>query len=219
MALFNDDSVLVRTSEGELAARQPRRVASNRARAALLLLDGQLSVGEMKRRFGETLAVDDALMELLRDGLAVDRDDVITDADDDLPVMNRQAGMEEPPTEMPVDPNLSIPPGFVIAGMPRSAASPESERDYRPSQPASVVSEPAEGELDVDASIDAAYASKSRPRPPPAAPVRPREPSVWPLLLDRARFHLTRGARGAMASAWGLTSWAARAWQPGAAVD
>ena len=57
MALFTESSVLVRTEEGESAARQPRRVASNRARAALLLLDGQLSVGEMKRRFGESLEV------------------------------------------------------------------------------------------------------------------------------------------------------------------
>ena len=116
MALFTNESVLVRTEEGEAAARQPRRVASNRARAALLLLDGQLSVGEMKRRFGESLEVEEALMELLRDGLAVDRDDAVTDLEEEIEIEDRLVPQEEPPTEPPPDPEVSIPPGFSLAG-------------------------------------------------------------------------------------------------------
>lgn len=205
MALFTEESVLVRTSEGEAAARQPRRVASNRARAALLLLDGQLSVGEMKRRFGDSLEVEDALMELLRDGLAVDRDDAVTDAEDELPVHDDVLQPEEPPTEMPPDPVLSIPPGFVVAGRPapattRPAPAEEPETELPPDR---LLEDPSriDPAADIDESITAAYADEPpRKKPKRDKKVRKRdhEPSLLVVLADRLRFHLTNAARGAV---------------------
>ena len=204
MALFTDTSVLIRTDEGESAARQPRRVASNRARAALLLLDGQLSVGEMKRRFGETLEVEDALMELLRDGLAVDRDDAVTDADEDLPVVDEVIRPEDPPTEMPADPELSLPPGFVVTKskrpdeqttQPPPTETPEAEQAEDVDLPpeVEVKIERIEPEGDIDASISAAYGGDSHVRNTHAdAP----EPSLLTLGLDRMRYYLTHAARG-----------------------
>ncbi len=201
MALFTDDSVLVRTDEGEAAARQPRRVASNRARAALLLLDGQLAVGEMKRRFGESLEVEDALMELLRDGLAVDRDDAVTDLEEELPAVEEMVQPDEPPTEMPADPHVSLPPGFVLANRPTPARPPDTElpEDVAPADlpPERYSSKDGrlEPELDIDEAITAAYADAST-----EGLVREvKEPPRLTLLLDRLRFHVTRMFRGAVA--------------------
>jgi len=200
MALFTDGSVLVRTEEGEAAARQPRRVASNRARAALLLLDGELSVGEMKRRFGESLEVEDALMELLRDGLAVDRDDAVTDPEEELPAVDEIVPPDGPPTEMPADPELSLPPGFVVAGRPPAQPAEPAVDDMAPIElPPDRLTETGERiepEVDIDASISAAYAD-DKPRKKPSR--RAGEPSFLTLFLDRLRFYLTRLFRGAVA--------------------
>ncbi|MCB1955128.1 MAG: hypothetical protein KDG55_05600 [Rhodocyclaceae bacterium] len=201
MALFTEESVLVRTDEGEAAARQPRRVASNRARAALLLLDGQLTVGEMKRRFGESLEVEDALMELLRDGLAVDRDDAVTDLEEEMPVVEDMIKPDEPPTEMPADPHVSLPPGFVLAGRqnPPKPADTELPDDVAPADLPPERYVPGDGrtepDVDIDAAITAAYADAST-----EGLVREvKDPPRVTLLLDRLRFHLTRMARGATA--------------------
>ncbi|MCB1886549.1 MAG: hypothetical protein KDH20_02975 [Rhodocyclaceae bacterium] len=201
MALFTDDSVLVRTDEGEAAARQPRRVASNRARAALLLLDGQLAVGEMKRRFGESLEVEDALMELLRDGLAVDRDDAVTDLEEEMPAVEAMVAKDEPPTELPADPHVSLPPGFVLANRPAPTRPPDTELpdDVAPADlpPERFSSKDGrlEPELDIDEAITAAYADAHT-----EGLVREvKEPPKLTLLLDRLRFHLTRMFRGAIA--------------------
>jgi len=200
MALFTEGSVLVRTEEGEAAARQPRRVASNRARAALLLLDGELSVGEMKRRFGESLEVEDALMELLRDGLAVDRDDAVTDPEEDLPVVDEMIPPDGPPTEMPPDPELSLPPGFVVAGRqpaaPKGPVADDMVPIELPPDRLTETGERIEPEVDIDASISAAYADE---KPKKKASRRAGEPSFMTLFLDRLRFYLTRLFRGAVA--------------------
>lgn len=50
-------------------ARSPRQIASYASRATLLLLDGQINVGELLRRFGETLPIEEALAELEHEGL------------------------------------------------------------------------------------------------------------------------------------------------------
>ena len=204
MALFTNESVLVRTEEGEAAARQPRRVASNRARAALLLLDGQLSVGEMKRRFGESLEVEDALMELLRDGLAVDRDDAVTDLEEEIEIEDRLEPKEEPPTEPPPDPEVSIPPGFSLAGRTpsRSPMVPEVD-DMAPVElpPDRLTEGRLEPDLDVDASISAAYADKrsgKKTKSKQRSQRGPDEPSMLVLFMDRLRFHLMQLFRGAV---------------------
>ncbi len=191
----------MRTEEGEAAARQPRRVASNRARAALLLLDGELSVGEMRRRFGESLEVEDALMELLRDGLAVDRDDAVTDPEEDLPVVDEMIPPDGPPTEMPPDPELSLPPGFVVAGRQPAPAGEAAADDMAPIElPPDRLTETGERiepEVDIDASISAAYADK-KPKKSKASR-KADEPSFMTLFVDRLRFYLTRLFRGAVA--------------------
>ncbi|QID17747.1 hypothetical protein G3580_08870 [Nitrogeniibacter mangrovi] len=66
--MIEEESVYVRTEEGESRARQPRSIASHELRAMLLLVDGRLSVRELKRRFGASLAIDTATEELLRLG-------------------------------------------------------------------------------------------------------------------------------------------------------
>ncbi|MCB1906341.1 MAG: hypothetical protein KDH15_03140 [Rhodocyclaceae bacterium] len=205
MALFTNDSVLVRTDEGEAAARQPRRVASNRARAALLLLDGQLSVGEMKRRFGESLDVEDALMELLRDGLAVDRDDAVSDLEEEIEIEDRLEPQQEPPTEPPPDPEVSIPPGFSLAGRtPTETPMDPVIDDMAPIElpPDRLTEGRLEPELDVDASISAAYAddrpTKKKKAPKPVKERDPDEPPLLVLLLDRLRFQLARLFHGAV---------------------
>ena len=205
MALFTNESVLVRTEEGEAAARQPRRVASNRARAALLLLDGQLSVGEMKRRFGESLEVEEALMELLRDGLAVDRDDAVTDLEEEIELEDRLEPKEEPPTEPPPDPEVSIPPGFSLAGRTpsRSPMEPETD-DMAPVElpPDRLTEGRMEPDLDVDASISAAYADKRPGKKKKKGKQRARrsadEPSMLVLFVDRVRYYLLHLFRGAV---------------------
>ncbi|MCB1915961.1 MAG: AsmA family protein [Rhodocyclaceae bacterium] len=203
MALFTNESVLVRTEEGEAAARQPRRVASNRARAALLLLDGQLSVGEMKRRFGESLEVEEALMELLRDGLAVDRDDAVTDLEEEIEIEDRLVPQEEPPTEPPPDPEVSIPPGFSLAGRtPTEAPMGPVVDDMAPIElPPDRLTEGRLGsDQDVDASIGAAYGeNRSGKKRKKREATRRRDadgPSTLVLLLDRLRFQLLRLFRG-----------------------
>jgi hypothetical protein len=67
---MNPELVYCRTAEGERLARVPRQIASYAQRATLLLLDGQISVGELVRRFGETLPIEEALEQLERNGLA-----------------------------------------------------------------------------------------------------------------------------------------------------
>jgi hypothetical protein len=66
---MNPDLVYCRTPEGERLARSPRQIASYANRATLLLLDGQINVGELLRRFGETLPIEDSLDQLEREGL------------------------------------------------------------------------------------------------------------------------------------------------------
>lgn len=66
---MNPDLVYVRTPEGERLARTPRQIASYAQRATLLLVDGHLNVGELLRRFGETLPIEEVLETLERDGL------------------------------------------------------------------------------------------------------------------------------------------------------
>ena len=61
-----EETVYSRTEEGEARARQPRSINSHELRATLLLIDGRLSVRELKRRFGTSLAIDTAISELLR---------------------------------------------------------------------------------------------------------------------------------------------------------
>lgn len=50
-------------------ARSPRQIASYSNRATLLLLDGQINVRELLRRFGETLPIEEALVQLEQEGL------------------------------------------------------------------------------------------------------------------------------------------------------
>lgn len=66
---MNPELVYCRTPEGERLARSPRQIASYANRATLLLLDGQISVGELLRRFGETLPIEEALGQLERECL------------------------------------------------------------------------------------------------------------------------------------------------------
>lgn len=63
------DTVFSRTIEGEARARQPRSISSLELRATLLLVDGKLSVQELKQRFGASLEIEAAIDELHRQGL------------------------------------------------------------------------------------------------------------------------------------------------------
>ena len=63
------DTVFSRTTEGETRARQPRSIASLELRATLLLVDGKLSVRELKQRFGASLEIEANINELHRQGL------------------------------------------------------------------------------------------------------------------------------------------------------
>ena len=65
---MNPDLVYVRTPEGERLARLPRQIPSGQ-RATLLLVDGNITVGELRHRFGATLSIDTALEQLERGGL------------------------------------------------------------------------------------------------------------------------------------------------------
>ncbi|MEZ5609606.1 MAG: hypothetical protein R3E45_04035 [Rhodocyclaceae bacterium] len=64
-----EDTVYVKTELGDARAKQPRSISSHELRATLLLIDGRITVREMKRRFGSSLAIDPAVSELLREGL------------------------------------------------------------------------------------------------------------------------------------------------------
>src|SRR5574337_1514554 len=66
---MNPELVFARTAEGERLARSPRQIGSYGHRATLLLVDGQITVGELQRRFGATLPIETVLGELERDGL------------------------------------------------------------------------------------------------------------------------------------------------------
>ena len=66
---MNPELVFARTPEGERLARSPRQIGSYGHRATLLLVDGQITVGELRRRFGETLPIETVLRELEHDGL------------------------------------------------------------------------------------------------------------------------------------------------------
>ncbi|MBL8446631.1 MAG: hypothetical protein JNJ44_04370 [Zoogloeaceae bacterium] len=67
--MMDPEQIYCRTPEGERLARTPRQIASYSQRATLLLVDGQISVGELIRRFGETLPMAEALAELKEAGL------------------------------------------------------------------------------------------------------------------------------------------------------
>ncbi len=69
LEMMDPELIYCRTPEGERLARAPRQIASYSQRATLLLIDGQISVGELSRRFGETLPIDEALDELEAAGL------------------------------------------------------------------------------------------------------------------------------------------------------
>ncbi|MBT0961369.1 AsmA-like C-terminal region-containing protein [Denitromonas iodatirespirans] len=70
-----EDTVYVKTALGDARAKQPRSISSHELRATLLLIDGRITVREMKRRFGTSLAIDPAISELLREGLIQARED------------------------------------------------------------------------------------------------------------------------------------------------
>lgn len=71
--MIEEEIVYVRTDEGEAKAKQPRSISSHELRAMLLLIDGRLSVRELRRRFGKSLAIDKSIAELTRLGW-VERD-------------------------------------------------------------------------------------------------------------------------------------------------
>lgn len=71
--MIEEEIVYVRTDEGEAKAKQPRSISSHELRAMLLLIDGRLSVRELRRRFGKSLAIDKSIAELTKLGW-VERD-------------------------------------------------------------------------------------------------------------------------------------------------
>ena len=80
--MINEETVYTRTETGETRARQPRSITSHELRAMLLLIDGRLSVRELKRRFGASLAIDSAIAELIKLGwIEPERDRGVTEAD------------------------------------------------------------------------------------------------------------------------------------------
>lgn len=180
MIELRDELVLVRTEAGDSAARRPRRIASSRARAALLLLDGVLTIGELKRRFGDSLDVEAAMGELIADGLVADRD---ATAPAGTPIESRpesslateSGAVDEgngPPTELPTAGAGSAPDGNAVAGDTRI------EPSLRP---------------------DTVFPDEDLP--PPTESGTPRledlgEPSRVVLAVDRARYHLVRAMRG-----------------------
>ena len=180
MIELRDELVLVRTEAGDNAARRPRRIASSRARAALLLLDGVLTIGELKRRFGESLDVEAAMGELIAQGLVADRDASGGVMQDPVPqsvavgeIANSAVDDDSgPPTVLPLASSDVVDP----SGLP-----------------------PDDGRIEPSLGKNSVFPDEDLPPPTESGTPKPeewREPSRVVLAADRARYHLVRTVRG-----------------------
>lgn len=180
MSELRDDLVLVRTEAGDSAARRPRRIASSRARAALLLLDGVLTIGELKRRFGDSLEVEAAMEELLAEGLVADRDESPSGADAATSIDARSDSLvQTAATEEGNGPPTELPTGKARSG---SGEGPASDLRIEPSLRTNTV-----------------FPDDDLPPPTESGtprPEEPKEPSRAVLAADRARYHFVRTMRG-----------------------
>lgn len=139
-------------------ARTPRQIASYANRATLLLLDGQINVGELLRRFGETLPIEDVLLQLEQEGLIHPKaspdegaqEPESEDFNDASPVFDQDTPPTEPTTKAgpvmtaPGEPLLELDEAPPRAPLPAprkeptlvgASAAPESKSEPLPPKP------------------------------------------------------------------------------------
>ena len=111
-------SVFVKTKEGEDAVRQRTRLVQRNLRNILIMVDGQATLADLAKRFGDENATRTALTDLVNSGLiremeqGIPADDEAADQTDELPVLTAQ--VEPEPIETPSRPPAhSIPPPVI----------------------------------------------------------------------------------------------------------
>jgi hypothetical protein len=111
-------SVFVKTKEGEDAVRQRTRLVQRNLRNILIMVDGQATLADLAKRFGDENATRTALADLVNSGLiremeqGIPADDEAADQTDELPVLTAQ--VEPEPIETPSRPPAhSIPPPVI----------------------------------------------------------------------------------------------------------
>lgn len=123
---MNPELVYCRTPEGERLARAPRQIASYAHRATLLLVDGHIDVGELQRRFGESLPIEETLTQLQSDGLIHPKEEPWPPAAEP-PATAEPEGLPPFAQDPLFDPAVEIVPDQ----WSRQEPSPESEPDRR----------------------------------------------------------------------------------------
>ncbi|WP_230971570.1 AsmA family protein [Nitrogeniibacter aestuarii] len=118
--MIEEEVVYVRTEEGEAKAKQPRSISSHELRAMLLLIDGRLSVRELRRRFGKSLAIDKSIAELTRLGW------VVRDAEHDAAELDLVARKEAPEDEADA---IEESPDTALAEVSREAQARAAHRN------------------------------------------------------------------------------------------
>lgn len=139
-------TVFVKTKEGEEAMRQRTRLVQRNLRSILIMVDGQTTVAELSKRFGDKNAAEAALAELLAGGFIAEQLDqldftkaqppeVKKEPAEDVPELTSQIALppaQDPPSAPPPAAEPPLPP--VIEEIELTA--PEYESLPPPARPA-----------------------------------------------------------------------------------
>lgn len=139
-------TVFVKTKEGEEAMRQRTRLVQRNLRSILIMVDGQTTVAELSRRFGDKNAAEAALAELLAGGFIAEQLDqldftkaqspeVRNEPTEDIPELTSRIApppAQDPPPAPPPAAEPPLPP--VIEEIELTA--PEYESLPPPARPA-----------------------------------------------------------------------------------
>lgn len=168
---MDKNTVFVKTKEGEEAVRQRTRLVQRNLRNILIMVDGQATVADLARRFGDENATQAALAELHAGGFIVASSDHVDDAltlppDDvaDVPVLTSQLAEPNAASAAPrVSPD-SLPPAIEEIDLP----APEYESlppQARPASQPAQASQPAASGTNWGGRIKSMLARKEKGAP------------------------------------------------------
>jgi hypothetical protein len=113
-------TVFAKTKEGEEAMRQRTRLVQRNLRSILIMVDGQTTVAELSRRFGDKNAAEAALAELLAGGFIAEQLDQLDFTKAQPPEVKKEPAEDVPELTTQIAP----PPAQYPPSAPPPAAEP-----------------------------------------------------------------------------------------------
>ncbi|MDT3735719.1 MAG: AsmA-like C-terminal region-containing protein [Denitratisoma sp.] len=139
-------TVFVKTKEGEEAMRQRTRLVQRNLRSILIMVDGQTTVAELSRRFGDKNAAEAALAELLAGGFIAEQLDQLDftkvqppelkkEPVEDVPELTSQITPPPAQNPLPAPPPAAEPPPLQPVIEEIELTAPEYESLPPPARP------------------------------------------------------------------------------------